>query len=205
MKSKYETVITRQNGGNHCPKATKQSWEWLDACIAAYKYPRLYHLVITAHKDLATFAGYKGYETNKAILKDVMQRLRRKGIRASYRACREVNDHEKGDHVHAFICCESGEKNPDKVLTDSRNGWLQKYANLAGANVWLSAPQDSIHDGFDYMKLTPPKHNEEGESLTPADEDKTRRIADAKIWVSYLQKRRTKPDCGEVYSCSRTI
>lgn len=205
MKSKYETVITRQNGGNHNPKGTKQAWEWLDACIEAYKYPRLYHLVITAHKDLAAFAGYKGYETNKSILKDLMQRLRRKGIRCSYRACREVNDHEKGDHIHAFICCESGEKNPDKILTDSRNGWLQKYANLVGASVWISAPQNEMHDRLPYMTLTPPRSDKKGGELTPADEAKKCRIEDAKIWVSYLQKKRTKPDSGEVYTSSRSL
>lgn len=187
---KYETVITLKNGGNHNPPGTRKSWHWIDACSKEYKSPRLYHIVICRHLEFSEHCEYDGYATNKSVLKDLMQRLRRKGIRCSYRACREIDDGPKGDHLHAYICCEASETNPDQLLNMTLDGWLYRYAAAVGAYVHLNSPRDPMHSKQRYMSLPP---------------SKPEKIADAKIWISYLFKRRTKPESGEIYSSSRSL
>jgi hypothetical protein len=187
---KYETVITRKNGGNHNPPGTKKAWNWLDVCSKEYRSPRLYHLVFCAYKELAAYMGYRGYKTNKELLKDLMQRLRRKAIRCSYRACREIDDGPKGDHLHVFLCCDASAVNPAQVLNLTTDGWLYQYAKDVGAYVHLNEPKDPMHSGQRYMSLPP---------------SKPEKILDAKVWISYLFKRRTKPDFGEIYTSSRTL
>lgn len=187
---KYETLITRANGGNHNPPGTRKAWLWIEACSKEYKSPRLYHLVFCPHREAAIHAGFAGYRTNKALLKDLMQHLRRKGIRCSYRAAREIDEGPKGDHLHVFLCCESSEVNPIQVLNLTLDGWLYQYAKDVGAYVHLNEPKDPIHSSQRYMSLPP---------------SKPEKIADAKIWISYLFKRRTKPEAGEIYTSSRGL
>jgi len=134
--------------------------------------------------------GYRGYATNKALLKDLMQRLRRKGIRCSYRACREIDEGPKGDHLHVYLCCDASVANPAQLLNLTTDGWLYQYAKDVGAYVHLNEPKDPMHSGQRYMSLPP---------------SKPEKILDAKVWVTYLFKRRTKPDSGEIYTSSRTL
>lgn len=185
---KYETRITLANGGNANPPGTRKAWAWIDACSNEYKSPRLYHLVFCADREQGPFSGYQGYKTNKAILKDLMQRLRRKGVRCSYRACREIDEGTKGDHLHVFLCCEAASMNPDQVLNLTVDGWLYQCTRKSGAYFHLNAPSDPMHSGLRYMSLP---------------QSKPEKIQDAKIWVSYLFKRRTKPDSGEIYTSSK--
>jgi hypothetical protein len=118
-----------------------------------------------------------------------MQKLRRKGIRCSYQACREIDDGPKGDHLHAYICCDASQVIPDQILNLTLDGWLYQYAANVGAYVHLNSPRDPMHSGLRYMTLPP---------------SKPEKIDDAKIWITYLFKRRTKPASGEIYTSSRT-
>lgn len=47
-----------------------------------------------------------------------------------------------------------------------------------------------MHSGENYMSLPPSKHE---------------KLEDAKVWISYIYKRRSKPLAGEIYSASRKI
>lgn len=185
---KYETRITLANGGNHNPVGTKKAWKWIDECSKAYKSARLYHLVFCVDRQQGPFSCYQGYRTNKAILKDLVQRLRRKGVRCSWRACREIDEGPKQDHLHVFLCCESASVSPEQVLNLTVDGWLYQYATKSGAYVHLNPPSDPMHSCLRYMSLP---------------QSKPEKIQDAKIWVSYLFKRRTKPDSGEIYTSSK--
>ena len=122
------------------------------------------------------------------MLKDVAQRLRRKRIRCSWRAAREI-DESRGDHLHVFLCCEASLNNPCHVLNRKDKGWLTTYGRKRGIIVFINPPQDSMHSEENYMSL-PPSKNE--------------KIEDAKVWLTYLYKERSKPGSGEVYSASRT-
>lgn len=181
---KYNTVITEANEGNHSPHQTKLSWQWIDDCTEKYRSARLYHVVFANLKEHATCAGYIN---QKAVLKDLMQKLKRKGMNASYRAAREV-DEKKGEHLHVYICVEASEKIPDGILNRIKNGWLSTYTRKRGLQVYLNEPKDPMHSGNSYISLPKSKPN---------------KIADAKIWVSYLHKARSKPSRGEIYTASR--
>jgi hypothetical protein len=176
---KYETVITDANEGLHSIRAFKSGMRMIDECVEAYSSPRLYHLVFQG-------AEYVGH---KSLLKDLLQRLSRKRIRRSYRAAREV-DEVKGDHLHVYLCVESSCNNPDHILNRKSNGWLYIYAKKRGIKVYLNAPRDEMHNARNYISL-------------PVS--KPEKIEDAKLWLSYLYKKRSKPSKGQVYSASRFL
>ncbi|MFS2138554.1 hypothetical protein [Duganella sp. Dugasp56] len=184
----YNTVVTDANGGNHAPHQTKMTWDWIDNCAETYHSPRLYHIVLNNLPDLV---GWASYSMQKAVLKDLMQHLRRKKLKASFRSGREIDDSPKGkgEHLHIFICIESHLFNPDHILNMKKDGWLVKYAAQRGIHVYVNPPKNEIHSGRNYMSL-------------PLS--KPYKIDDAKQWASYLHKIRTKPTGGEVYSCSRS-
>ena len=176
---KYQTLITECNEGNHSPQHTRQAWAWIDQCATEYRSPRLYHLC---------FAGAE-YHAHKSMLKDIAQRLRRKRIRCSWRAAREI-DESRGDHLHVFLCCEASLNNPCHILNRKEKGWLIIYGRKRGIKVFINPPLDPMHSGENYMSLPLSKKE---------------KIADAKIWVSYLYKQRSKPEKGEIYSASREL
>jgi hypothetical protein len=182
----YETKITLANGGNHNPRQTKKAWEWIDQCAETYYSPRLYHVAFGNHPD---FNGWASYPAHKSLLKDLMQRLRRKGMRCSFKAAREHDD-KKGEHLHAYICVESAYRMPDTVINRIDNGWLKNYARKRGIAVYINEPRDPMHSGNDYISLP---------------RSKPEKIADAKEWVSYIYKQRSKPAFGEIYTGSRTL
>jgi hypothetical protein len=185
---KYDTKITAANGGNHSPRQTRKAWAWIDECSAEHTAARLYHLVFVM-ADSEFGREFTAYHIHKSVLKRLMQQLRRKGIEASYQAAREIDD-EKGDHLHAFVCVESFAKRPSAVLNRKPEDWLVKFAAAQGVKVYINEPRDPMHNGKTFMRL-------------PAS--KPEKIADAKKWVSYLFKKRSKPDHGEIYSASRRI
>jgi hypothetical protein len=185
-RAKYETKVTKANDGNHSPRQTRKAWAWIDACSASYTSARLYHLVFVM-ADLE-FRCFGVYHIHKALLKRLMQHLRRKGIVASYHAAREIDD-EKGEHLHVFLAVEGhSPKRPDAILNRKPNDWLATYAATQGIKVYINEPRDPMHNGLDYMTL-------------PAS--KPEKVADAKAWVSYLFKARSKPTSGEIYTSSR--
>lgn len=175
---KYQTLITECNEGNHAPQHTRKAWGWIEECSMEYKSPRLYHLCFTGAE----------YQAHKSMLKDVAQRLRRKRIRCSWRAAREV-DESRGDHLHVFMCCEASLNNPCHILNRKEKGWLATYGRKRGIIVFINPPQDPMHSGENYMSLPPSKQE---------------KIEDAKVWISYIYKGRSKPASGEVYSASRS-
>jgi hypothetical protein len=183
---KYDTKITAANGGNHSPRQTRKAWSWIDECSANYTAARLYHLVFVM-ADSEFGCEFTAYHIHKAVLKRLMQHLRRKGIEAGYHAAREI-DNDKGDHLHVFVCVESFAKRPSAVLNRKPEDWLVKFAAGQGVKVYINEPRDPMHNGQTFMRL-------------PAS--KPEKIADAKKWVSYLFKNRSKPDRGEIYSASR--
>jgi len=183
--TKYETKVTKANDGNHSPRQTRKAWAWIDACSAGYTSARLYHLVFVM-ADLE-FRYFSAYHIHKALLKRLMQHLRRKGIAASYHAAREIDD-EKGEHLHVYLCVEASTKRPDAILNRKTGDWLATYAAKQGVKVYINEPRDPMHNGLDYMTL-------------PAS--KPEKVADAKAWVSYLFKARSKPSSGEIYTSSR--
>jgi hypothetical protein len=185
---KYDTKITAANGGNHSPRQTRKAWSWIDECSANYTAARLYHLVFVM-ADSEFGREFTAYHIHKTVLKRLMQHLRRKGIEAGYQAAREIDD-EKGDHLHVFVCVESFAKRPSAVLNRKPEDWLVKFAAEQGVKVYINEPRNPMHNGQTFMRL-------------PAS--KPEKIADAKKWVSYLFKKRSKPDRGEIYSASKTI
>lgn len=62
------------------------------------------------------------------------------------------------------------------------------YGGKRGIKVFINPPQDPMHGGENYMSL--PRSKKE-------------KIDDAKVWISYLYKRRSKRNGGEIYSTSR--
>lgn len=96
----------------------------------------------------------------------------------------------KGEHLHVFICVESHLNNPCHVLNRKETGWLSVYAGKRGIKVQLNPPRDDMHNGQNYISLPP---------------SKPEKIEDAKLWLSYLFKRRSKPESGQVYSASRFL
>lgn len=176
---KYQTRITDVNEGLHSPRAYRSALKMIDECVQHYFSPRLYHIV---------FSGAE-YPAHKALLKDLIQRLKRANIRSSYRAARE-KDALKGEHLHVYICVESHLNNPCHVLNRKESGWLSTYADKRGIKVQLNPPRDEMHNGHNYMSLP---------------QSKPEKIEDAKLWLSYLYKRRSKPKLGQVYSASRFL
>lgn len=168
------------NGGYHNKKQYRLAVEMLDTCMTDYNSPRLYHLALSGST----------YEAHKAFLKKLLRHLREHGIKASYRAAREI-DGTKGEHLHVAMCVQGqGGPNPDHVLNRKQTQWLVQASEALGIKVYLNAPGNkSLHgDSANYMSL--PKSN-------PA------KLKDARLWLSYLFKRRGKPETGEVYSSSR--
>lgn len=176
---KYQTRITEVNEGLHSSRAYRSALKMIEECVQHYFSPRLYHVV---------FSGAE-YPAHKALLKDLIQRLKRRNIRSSFRAARE-KDELKGEHLHIFICVESHLNNPCHILNRKENGWLSIYAGKRGIKVQLNPPRDEMHNGQNYMSL-------------PAT--KPEKIEDAKLWLSYLFKKRSKPESGQVYSASRFL
>jgi len=185
LAGKYETRVTRANGGNHDPQQTRRAWSWIDTCSMVYKSARLYHLSFVMADQEFRFMNVA--HIHKGLLKRLMQHLRRNGIEASFYAARELDD-DKGEHLHIFLCVEAAFKRPNAILNRKPDRWLAKAAAKAGVRVYINPPRNQMHRGLDYATLPKTK---------PA------KIADAKCWVSYLFKRRSKPAEGQVYSCSR--
>lgn len=187
-QSKYKTKITAANDGTHNTRQMRKAWEWIDDCSATYTSARVYHLVFMMADP--EFRHFPSYHIHKSLLKRLMQHLRRKGIEASYQAARE-NDEDKGEHLHVFLAVEGhSPKRPDGILNRKASDWLTRFAAKQGVKVYINEPRDPMHNGNDYMTL-------------PAS--KPEKIADAKTWVSYLFKVRSKPDSGEIYSSSRVM
>jgi len=181
MKELIHNPVLERNGGLHSYKQYKLAIDMVDEIVTTYKSARLYHICFTG-SDLPSY---------QCMLKDLMRRLDRKGIRADYQACYEICE-TKGAHYHVFLFCESSEVNPCSVLNCYPDGWLVMTAARYGIEVELNKPRGAMHQ-TGIRKL----------SYIALPKTKQEKIWDAKIWISYLYKNRTKPDSGSVYSSSR--
>lgn len=180
----HETAITRANGGLHSVRHYREAIDWLEVCAYRYREPRLFHLVFQCARETGD-----DYARQKYILKRLAQELRRHGVPNGYRAAREV-DMRRGEHLHAFVVVDAAEADPGRLVSERKDGWLYQAAAERHVEVFLNRPRNLMHqrDGgrrLDYVELR-------GAAL-----------ADAKIWISYLFKTRSKPAQGQIYSASR--
>lgn len=187
---KYRTVVTEAHGGNHNTEQTKAAWEWIDWCSRNYSEARLYHLC---------FIG-STYTNQQLVRKRLMQQLKRKGMAASFIGAREISE-KKGEHYHVYLCCDSSRTgiNPCSIITRTTGGWLQSLCTDHDIKLQINPPRGLMHvrNSLDGCKApTTPNY-----STLPRS--KPEKVADAKVRISYLFKRDTKPVGGQIYTSSR--
>lgn len=145
--------------------------------------PRLYHLVLM--DDAAESEA--SVQRFQSALKALCRRLHAIGVSTRWRACLE-REASKGLHFHVFLLVESkAAKNPDTVINTKKDGpqaWLRQMLERRHMTFFLSQPKADIHrkggtvDGrrLNYATLAGAK------------------MADCLEWISYLVKKRSKPD-----------
>lgn len=166
---KEETTITLANEGMHSQKAYRKMKDMLNN--NTYTSPRLYHLV---------FMGSELSRDYQAAIKALCLELRRQNIPCQWKACLEVDD-EKGLHFHAFILTEAKHRNPCAVLNHNSQHWLNVMMLKRGLTYHIAPPHNLIHRTREGKRLN---------YATLAGE----KLADCLVWISYLAKRRSKPD-----------
>lgn len=172
---KYSTGITERNGGMHSAKAYKKIVAMFDS--HNFKCPRLYHLIM-----MEEIEGDGASRFRKA-LRAICHKLKQENIAYRWRACLELDD-EKGFHFHIFLLANAAHKNPDAIINRKPDGWLKSLLKRHAISLHLSPPKADIHR----VGGTP-----NGKRLcyaTLAGE----KLNDCIEWISYLVKKRSKPE-----------
>ena len=180
---KEETAITLANEGMHNQEIYKLMKEMLDT--HTFKRGRLYHLVIMGSNQIKPY---------QEALKAIVRKLKLNKIDSKWKACIEI-DEVKGLHMHVFILCEAFYFDSGKILNHSpsdKNGWLLEMMQKRELTYKIAAPASPLH----WTKVG--KQLQYGRLNTPE------RLADCKLWISYLVKARSKPeDISQIYYSSR--
>jgi hypothetical protein len=181
---KEETSITLANGGMHNQEQYKLMKDMLDT--HSYMRARLYHLVMMNSNQVSPY---------QAALKAIVRKLKLNKIDCKWKACIEI-DEVKGLHMHVFILCEAFYFDSGKILNHSpsdKNGWLLEMMQKRELTYKIAAPTSPLH------------WSKAGKQLQYARLNTPERLADCKLWISYLVKKRSKPeDIAQIYFSSRS-
>lgn len=175
-------------GKRNYKKAVQTITSFLHRC----KESRLYHLC---------FQGRTNNE-HKAMLKALALKLTRKKMPHEWFSAREV-DSEKGEHLHVFMLVDSAEANAAGILNGFEDQFLGAECKKRGIDLHVNKPRNEIHEPNRYAAL--PNFGPSGKP-TPLGKA---RWEDAKAWLTYIYKRRGKPEAddrkvnGQIFSASR--
>lgn len=184
---KEETVITLKNGGMHNQPKYKLMKEMVDN--NKFKEARLYHLILTGATDPAVY---------RATWKTVVEKLRDNGMPCQWHSCIERDGDKdidgKGLHMHIFMLIECKDQNPCRRFLNHRsNSKIEPIMERNGVKFYIAPPRSSIH-----------RTKRKQRQLRYATLGSKEKIADCKVWISYLVKNRSKvAGMRNIYSASR--
>lgn len=181
MPSKYETDITRANGGLHSVVPYKKTIDMLTN--HTFRNARLYSLV---------FKGSQNKQDYKEPLNQLWAKLRDNDMPLEWASAWEC-DEDKGLHLHVLVLVESAKRIPCQFIRHRDGTWLTEMLKAYGLSFHISKPKNQVHwDGFKQPSYAyVPK--------TPGP-----RLDDVIAWSSYPYKVRSKAGVeGQIYSSSR--
>lgn len=183
--------ILGRNGGLHDSRALRRVVSMLDG--HEFARPRLYHLVLIDDIAESSVSVRRFQDAIRALCR----MLRGEAIPVRWRAAIERDD-EKGLHCHVFFLVDDvGMINPCQIFNAKRHGPQALLAGMLAKrslDFHLAQPKADMHrvggtiegDRMNYATLAGPK------------------LDDCKEWISYLVKRRSKPDdLRTIYLSSR--
>lgn len=192
MSRKQTTPILNhaKNGGMHRQPQWRQISAMLDG--HGYRRPRLYH--ITLLPECYTVDAKPFLRAIKALC----LRLRTSGAPTRWRAALE-RDEEKGLHMHVFLLVDAIDYPSDRIINEgvsdpmkpprkkgeppkTPDGWMRELFKRNGLGLYLCCPQGDMH------------RTQDGRLRRYAMPTTPEKIADCRIWLSYLVKARSKPD-----------
>lgn len=191
MRRETTSILERKrNGGMHRQKAYRQ----IKAMLVGHGFisPRLYHLVLM--DDAAeSEAPARRFQV---VLKALCRKLTSVGIPSRWRACLE-RDADKGVHFHVFLLVDGNSpRNPDEFINtkDGPQAWLRPMLERRHMTFFLSQPKADMHRKGGTV------HGRRLNYATLAGA----KMADCLEWISYLVKKRSKPDdLRTIYFSSR--
>ncbi len=150
---------------------------------------RLYHLGMT---DEISGAYSEKPDRLLKMIKRITRKLNHIGVKYRWRACFE-HDLTKSHHMHVFFLVEdtSEAKNPDEIFNTTPTNWLRKTFDKHVMGFSINKPKNSIH--------WTSKGKQKNYALISTPE----KLDDCKHWISYLVKKRSKLEVGQVYFSSK--
>ena len=126
-------------------------------------------------------------------LKAICLKLRNENIAYRWRACLE-SEKTKGLHFHVFLLVNACNKNSCAIINTKNDGWLKTYLENHAMTMYLSQPKADIH------RVGGSVGGKRQNYATLAGD----KLNDCLEWVSYLVKKRSKPDhIKNIYFSSR--
>lgn len=182
--------VLERNEGLHSSRALARAKSMFVG--HGFKNPRLYHLVLMdkAAESPVSVHRFQG------VIKELCRKLRGDGIPVRWRAAIERDD-EKGLHCHVFFLVGADLVNPCSIINTKRRGSqavLHKMLASRFMDFHLAQPKADMHRVGGTIK------GRRNNYATLAGD----KLADCEEWISYLVKRRSKPnDLPTIYLSSR--
>lgn len=200
-----DIVNRNNNGGWHRggKRAYRKAVQGILRFLQSAKEPRLYHLCFEPMDEASkTMTSREMYKANMAMLHALVEMAERKGIRCEWWAAREIADGSKKDHIHAFMVIDAKGIRVAELFNQFEDGRVQQHCKAHGIKFGIFEPKDyqGIHGSNTYMALP---YQGPGNRQTALGGE---RLADALVWLSYLGKKRSKPEddkSGQIFPASR--
>jgi hypothetical protein len=201
-----DDIVNRNNNGGwhrNGKRAYRKAVQGILRFLQTAKEPRLYHLCFEPlADDISPLTSREMYKANMAMLHALVEMAERKGIRCEWWAAREIADGSKKDHIHAFMVIDAKGIRVAELFNQFEDGRVQQHCKAHGVKFAIFRPKDmdGIHGNNRYMAL--PYQGPGNRQTAEAQE----RLADALVWLSYLGKKRSKPEddkSGQIYPASR--
>ena len=201
-----DDIVNRNNNqGWHKngKRAYRKAVQGILRFLQTAKEPRLYHLCFEPLDEASkTMTSREMYKANMAMLHALVQMAEREGIQCEWWAAREIADGSKKDHLHAFMVIDAYDIKVAKLFNQFEDGRVQQHCKAHGIKFGIFEPKDyqGIHGRNTYMALP---YQGPGNRQTALGGE---RLADALVWLSYLGKKRSKPEddkSGQIFPASR--
>lgn len=200
-----DIVNRNNNGGWHRggKRAYRKAVQGILRFLQTAKEARLYHLCFEPMDEASkTMTSREMYKANMAMLHALVEMAERKGIRCEWWAAREIADGSKKDHIHAFMVIDAKGIRVAELFNQFEDGRVQQHCKAHGIKFGIFEPKDyqGIHGSNTYMALP---YQGPGNRQTALG---GKRLADALVWLSYLGKKRSKPEddkSGQIFPASR--
>lgn len=205
-----DDIVNRNNNmGWHRngKRAYRKAVQGILRFLQTAKNAHLYHLCFepldeALNQRSSPMTSREMYKANMAMLHALVQMAERDGIQCEWWAAREVADGTKKDHLHVFMVVDATGIKVAKLFNTFEDGRVQQHCKAHGVEFAIFEPKDyqDIHGRNNYMRLP---YQGPGNRQTALG---TERLADALVWLSYLGKKRSKPEddkSGQIFPASR--